>query len=109
MKIINLPRGQGKTIRLLYASEFNDVPILCATHISKQYLLEMARKLRLNIPEPIVVSDFFANKIRGKRIDEILVDDAEIVLQQILYSMGLNSEIKAMTITKEGEANGYHY
>ena len=38
MKIINLPRGQGKTTRLLYASEFNDAPILCHTHASKDYL-----------------------------------------------------------------------
>ena len=31
MKIINLGRGKGKTTRLLYASEFNDAPILCST------------------------------------------------------------------------------
>jgi hypothetical protein len=27
MKIINLPRGGGKTTRLLYASEFHNAPI----------------------------------------------------------------------------------
>ena len=35
MKIINLGRGQGKTTRLLYASEFNDMPILCSNSYMK--------------------------------------------------------------------------
>ena len=39
MKIINLGRGQGKTTRLLYASEFNDIPILCANHAMKEHLI----------------------------------------------------------------------
>lgn len=99
MKIISLGRGQGKTTRLLYASEFNDAPILCANDTHKKYLKDMAAKLRLNIPEPIIVSDFFTCRMRGKRIEEILVDDAELVLQQLLYSMGLHSEIKAITLT----------
>ena len=100
MKIINLGRGQGKTTRLLYASEFNDTPILCCNETHKKHLLYRAKELHLDIPEPIIVSDFFSQKIRGKRIEEILVDDAEWVLQQLLYSMGLHSEIKAITLTE---------
>lgn len=103
MKIISLGRGQGKTTRLLYASEFNDAPILCSNEVHKKYLKRMAEELRLHIPEPIIVSDFFTSKIRGKRIEEILVDDAEWVLQNLLYSMGLHSEIKAITITPNEE------
>ena len=99
MKIISLGRGQGKTTRLLYASEFNDAPILCCNDVHKKYLKRMAEDLGLYIPEPIIISDFFASKIRGKRIDGILIDDAELVLQQLLYSMGLHSEIKAITLT----------
>lgn len=44
MNIINLGRGQGKTTRLLYASEFNDALILCATHSQKDHLVDMAKK-----------------------------------------------------------------
>ena len=46
MKIINLGRGQGKTTRLLYASEWQDTPILCATYQEKRYLMDMAEKIR---------------------------------------------------------------
>jgi hypothetical protein len=102
MKIINMGRGQGKTTRLLYASEFNDAPILCSNETQKRYLLYRARELNLDIPEPINVVDLFSNKIRGKRYDDgILVDDAEIVLQQMLYSLGLHGAIKAITLTDE--------
>lgn len=99
MKIISLGRSQGKTTRLLYTSEFNDVPILCCNDVHKKYLKHMAYELRLDIPEPIIVSDLFTSRIRGKRIESILVDDAELVLQQLLYSVGLHSEIKAITLT----------
>ena len=37
MKIINLGRCQGKTTRLLYASEFNNIPILVATFQQKDF------------------------------------------------------------------------
>ena len=101
MKIINLGRGQGKTTRLLYASEFNDAPILCSNVNQKAELLHRTRELHLNIPEPIMVSDLFSDKHRGKRVaeDGVLVDDVELVLQQMLYSLGLYSEVKAMTLT----------
>ena len=49
MKIINLGRGQGKTVRLLYASEWNDMPILCATDSQKRHLIDMAKSLGLDI------------------------------------------------------------
>ena len=103
MKIINLGRGQGKTTRLLYASEFNDMPILCANGKHKENLQWAANKLGLMIPEPIIVYDLFSNKIRGRHIDEdgILVDDAEWVLQQVLHYAGLHSEIKAISVTKD--------
>lgn len=108
MKIISLGRGQGKTTRLLYASEFNNAPILCCNDVHKKYLKHMAEELRLHIPEPIIVSDFFTCNIRGKRIEEILVDDAELVLQQLLHSMGLHSEIKAITLTDNNALNDLH-
>lgn len=47
MKIINLPRGRGKTMRLLYASEFNYIPILCSTNAEKIHLIEQANRFGL--------------------------------------------------------------
>jgi hypothetical protein len=103
MKIINLGRGQGKTVRLLYASEFNDTPILCMSQASKQHLLDSAKKLKLKIPEPITPSDvtmggMFKTSLSDK---DILVDEAPMVLQSLLSCLGMNGGIKAITLTEK--------
>lgn len=103
MKIINLGRGQGKTTRLLYASEFSNIPILCSTTIEAKILQEMAYKYGLNIPSPIAVSEIVANKFRGdKSIDNgVLVDEAPMVLQSLLSSLGVRGGVKAITLTEK--------
>lgn len=99
MKIINLRRGQGKTTRLLYASEFNNIPILCATRNHKEYLIEMAKQFRLNIPEPICVGEI---KTRPTIVDkDILIDEVPIVIEALLSSMGIRVNIKAITLTSD--------
>jgi hypothetical protein len=106
MKIINLPRGCGKTTRLLYASEFNNAPILCANETSKRHLLDSAKKLNLKIPEPITPADvvmwgIFKTDIKNK---DILIDETPMVLQSLLGSLGLMGSIKAITLTDEENA-----
>lgn len=103
MKIINLGRGQGKTTRLLYASEFNDMPILCLTETEKDYLWKKAYLYGLEIPEPISVNDIISNKHRGSEVvdKEILVDEAPMVLQNLLNQLGMHGGIKAITLTEK--------
>ena len=103
MKIINLRRRQGKTIRLLYASEWNNIPILCATYAQKDYLVEQAKSLGLLIPEPISASEIATNKIiASKAADkDLLVDEAHWVLQSLLKSLGMRGEVKAITLTSD--------
>lgn len=103
MKIINLGRGQGKTTRLLYASEFNDMPILCANNYMKKELLERAAFCGLKIPEPISVNDIISNKHRGSEIvdKEVLVDEVPMVLQTLLNQLGMHGGIKAITLTEK--------
>jgi hypothetical protein len=103
MKIINLGRGQGKTTRLLYASEFNNMPILCSSLHEKQLLIAKANEYDLKIPEPITVNDVISNKLRGnKSIDNgVLVDEAPIVFQSLLTSLGVRGGIKAIAFTEE--------
>jgi hypothetical protein len=100
MKIINLGRGQGKTTRLLYASEFQNIPIVCSTHFQKEHLRDMAKKLRLKIPEPIVAHELISSK--DKAIDEdLLIDEAPLVLEALLKRLGVIGEIKAITLTSD--------
>jgi hypothetical protein len=103
MKIMYLGRGQGKTVRLLYASEWNDIPILCATYSQKEHLIDMAGKLGLKIPEPIVAYEMTSNRIMNSRIAEkdLLVDEAPWVLRNLLHSIGMKGEVKAITLTSD--------
>ncbi len=103
MKIINLGRGQGKTIRLLYASEFNDIPILCATQTQKQYLIDRAKELGLKIPEPIIPSEITSSRMSVSKVvdKDILIDEADLVLQSLLNSLGMRGGVKAITLTSD--------
>lgn len=103
MKIISLGRGQGKTTRLLYASEFNDAPILCANMRHKEDLIRRAREMNLFIPEPICVHEVFSGYTRGTDIDKVLVDDTELVLQNMLNTVGFNGVITAMAVTSDNK------
>lgn len=104
MKIINLGRGQGKTTRLLYASEFNDIPILCATCQQKMFIENRARQLGLKIPEPICVTDLISYMAKGDEKlsrKDILVDEVPMVLQNLLSSLGMKGEVRAITLTEK--------
>lgn len=103
MKIINLGRGQGKTIRLLYASEFQGIPILCKDLNAKANLMRRARELGLDIPEPIAVYELTSEVIRSRDIaqKDMFVDEAHWVLQRLLNSMGMRGEIKAITLSEK--------
>ena len=80
-KVFNLPRATGKSMRMLYASEFNNVPILCANRSSKESLVDLARRYRIKITEPITVDDFVQNK---HKYHNVLVDEALSVLKMFL-------------------------
>lgn len=102
MKIINLGKGQGKTTRLLYASEFNHMPILVSTFKQKGLLVKRAYELWLKIPEPIVVTELITGMIRSSQVvdNDLLVDEAPMVLQTLLNQLGMHGEVKAITLTE---------
>lgn len=99
MKVFDLPRGARKSTRMIYASEFHNVPILCAKN-SKDYLIDMAKRNGINIPEPISIlelNEYLLNNINAK---DILVDEPLIVLKELLYDL--------LGITINDESNHYN-
>lgn len=99
MKIYNLPRGSGKTTRLLYISDYNKIPILCANINSKNLIRQMAYKQGLNIPEPICVSDL--EKGKNLPYKEVLVDEAFEVLRCLISHIQKGDvKIGAVTFTE---------
>ena len=105
MRIFNLPRAGGKTTRMLYASEFQQIPILCKDYKYKGFLQDKAKFLGINIPEPITVKEFL-DKPRSLGAHEILIDEALMVLCEIIKQIAGRMPINIAGITLSDEKTG---
>ena len=95
-RVYNLPRGAGKTTRMLYLSEYLQVPILCRSKTAKDCLIGRANEYGIMIPEPITPNDLSNKKFNFRNI---LVDESLEVLDVILNKYGLN--VIGCTLTDE--------
>ncbi|MBO5037700.1 MAG: hypothetical protein J6D42_11560 [Clostridia bacterium] len=102
MKIFNLPRGAGKTHRMLYASEFNNAPILCKDETYKEVLIHKSNILGIKIPTPITVREL----ISGKRCDRILIDESIMVLNELVKCVSGGRHVEILGCTLSDEENG---
>ena len=100
MRLFNLPRGAGKTHRMLYASEFHNAPILCKDKKYKDMLLDRSKKFGIKIPTPITVDEFLSHK----RCDNILIDETLMVLNELIKRIG-GSQVKILGCTLSDEDN----
>ena len=81
MKIINRPRGTGKTTQLIYLSECTGVPIVS---YNPEYIIALANKMGCKIPKPLNVSEF-SRELGGVR--NYYIDDLDTVLPYILVNV----------------------
>lgn len=102
MKIFNMPRGAGKSHRMLYASEFHNAPILCFNQSQKNTLIEKSQMYGINIPTPITVEQFITN--HGRENKEVLVDEALLVLESLINHLSY-SKTKILGCTLSDEKN----
>ena len=86
MKILRMDRGNGKTFHLIKLSAILDSPIICATEQSKKYILDKAKEMALEIPEPIVVNRNNFEIVMRRRNTDLLIDDLELVLKGLFGS-----------------------
>ncbi len=105
MRIFNLPRAGGKTTRMLYASEFQQIPILCKNQKYKGFLQDKARFLGIDIPEPVTVKEFL-DKPRSLSTHEILIDEALMVLCEIIKQIAGRMPVNVAGITLSDEKTG---
>lgn len=96
--IINLPRCGGKTTALVYASAVDRIPILCFSISHKKYIEQLAKKLGVNIPEPLACNPKDLSRIGGLGEHKVLIDNAEIVIPNLIKEK-LGIEIAAMTMS----------
>ena len=91
-KLIIGKRQTGKTERLIKESAEKQIPIICATQNMAKYAENRAKELGLDIPKP-VAAEYAAIDAELRKYNSVLVDDAAIVLSQLL-----GKHIEAMAI-----------
>lgn len=93
IKIIAKPRCTGKTSTLIKYAHFSNATIICHSEKTAQETAKLAENMRLKIPKPISIQEAMKNK--GGNKCTYLIDNAELVLQELL-----DSNIEAITITQ---------
>lgn len=86
MEIVNLDRGRGKTYFLVKRSAKMGYPILCHTEFQAKHIKDVARDLKLKMPEPIVVRKSNLDSVfRGRKFKQkYLIDDVDVFLSSLL-------------------------
>lgn len=104
MRNLILPRGKGKTTRLLALSEWRDAPIICVSDSQRRYILDMAKQMEYNIPNPITAGELVSGKLNGNHTyKEFLVDEAQDVVDCIISCLTFSRHgcVIGMTTTDE--------
>lgn len=73
-------RGTGKTTSLIHDSYFTGLPIVVTTQARKNYILEQAKAMGIDI----TVYTVEEVSMKGMKVREVLVDELEDVLIQCL-------------------------
>ena len=91
MNIIADSRQTGKTTRLIQISAETGLPIIALDRNRIDNIKNLAHKMQVDIPEPIhwTSTPFYR---------EVLVDDAEDILQALFYKY-YHANVSAITVT----------
>lgn len=92
MKILNMPRGTGKTTKLIHTSEVTGYPILCSNLFMVDNVKKMAEEMGCDIPEPMTIADF---RHKFYQDENVLVDE---IFANNLLATALNQYIGANVV-----------
>ena len=76
-------RCTGKTVQLVRISARDKLPILVYGKRQANYINEVADKLGVNIPKPLILNDLKHGFIYP--YESILVDEADVILDALIY------------------------
>lgn len=99
IELLRMPRGSGKTTFLIKESARTGKPIITATGVDVQQIVDMAQEMGVKIPEPISAFRWINNRsyYRDSKLvlaDSFLIDDVDRVLTTVF-----NGSINKVTYT----------
>lgn len=95
MKVILLPRGQGKTLRLILRADETKYYIVCPSRNDCSEIFQRAKDMGRLIHFPMTFHDFIKGEY-GPQVRGVLIDNADLLLQKI-SKVGVDT----ITLTKE--------
>lgn len=100
MKIIARCRGTGKTTDLIKESALTGSYILVSNKSMVRSIMQSAQQMGLKIPYPVTIDELKMGNFQKSSIkrDGLLVDNAELVLQQLI-----GTKINTLTISVDEE------
>lgn len=98
MNLLIKDRAKGKTTGLIYTSEAAQYPIVTFNRQSIEYIKYMADDVGCLIPEPLCILDFRGDSARRRLPDNILLDEASMVIPDALNTY-LGTNVVAATMT----------
>ena len=100
MKVFYMRRGEGKTRKIIELAVKNKAYIIVTDRRRAQSVYEMAVKMGFpGMLFPVTVSEYMSNKMRGSYVKNVLLDDADDILQHIFSTVRIN----AISLTDPGE------
>ena len=81
MEIYSGGRANGKTYKMTKLSAEKQIPIVCFSSHHLDHIKGMAKKMRINIPEPIHFENVRRRVIGNRK--GLIVDDLDILLRRI--------------------------
>ena len=93
MKIITGKKGSGKTTELIKESAESKYPIVVANYSHELHILELAKTLKFDIPQPILANNL--PSALGREYEGFLIDEIGTVLPILLNT---SAQLKGLTI-----------
>lgn len=100
MKTIIKPRQAGKTHDLILISAETGYPIITKSVDSSREIINRAKKMNLNIPDPLTIYDIMNTKRCNSSM--VLVDDAEFILNIMIREMS-GAQVDTIAIAQRNE------
>ena len=97
MKLINKPRGTGKTTQLIYTSATTGFRIITPT-------AQMAKDMGLDIPKPLSDIEYRNDPYWNRSHDPILIDECPKIIEEAL-ELYFNAPVVAAMMTVPTEDN----
>lgn len=98
MRLLIKNRAKGKTTQMIYTSEATGYPIVVETEAQKSLLMDKAKNMDVIIPEPVTINDVERRKLRGCRIEKVLIDEGYNIIANALKEY-IGCEVAAVTLT----------